>query len=270
MAKREIRIPKTQKKYLPPVNYNAGIAADYTRRLHTLIQAMDKSAAYWIMARYKNNTPRIAQDASPADEMQRIIRELARRWQKAFNDAADGLSQKFAEAAKNHSDRALVSFLKDAGVTVSFRNTAAVRDIIDATVHANVALIKTIPQQYFSRIEGIVMRGVQAGSDLKLITDGIQKTYSIQRKRAAFIARDQNRKATAALNKARNVELGLTKAEWLHSGGGKTPRHTHVKMNGKIFDVREGLYDSDEGRNVMPGELINCRCQYRTVLEGLT
>ena len=54
----------------------------------------------------------------------------------------------------------------------------------------------------------------------------------------------------------------------MHSHAGKKPRPSHVRMNGKTYDVKQGMWDSAEGRYVFPGELINCRCTSRSVIPG--
>jgi len=46
----------------------------------------------------------------------------------------------------------------------------------------------------------------------------------------------------------------------------KTPRKTHIAMDGKSYRIAEGMYDSAEGKYVLPGELINCRCTSRAVI----
>jgi uncharacterized protein with gpF-like domain len=37
-------------------------------------------------------------------------------------------------------------------------------------------------------------------------------------------------------------------------------------MNGKIYEVDKGMYDPDVKAFIFPGQLINCRCQSRSVL----
>ena len=58
----------------------------------------------------------------------------------------------------------------------------------------------------------------------------------------------------------------------MHSGGGKEPRPTHLAAGKRKqrYDVREGWYDPAVGKNIFPGELINCRCVSRPVIEGFT
>ena len=84
---------------------------------------------------------------------------------------------------------------------------------------------------------------------------------------AEFIARDQANKAHAVIERAKRQELGITKAIWLHSHAGKKPRPSHLAANSKEFDVSKGMYL--DGEWVQPGELINCRCCSKSIIEGI-
>ena len=69
-----------------------------------------------------------------------------------------------------------------------------------------------------------------------------------------------------ALKREVREELGITEGIWVHVPGRYTSRKTHMAMNGKRFKLSEGLYDSDVGKKVVPGECPFCRCVYRSVL----
>ena len=138
--------------------------------------------------------------------------------------------------------------------------------MLQSIIVENVNLIKSIPQHYLTEVQGLVQRSVQNGRDLGYLTEELQKRYGITKRRAATIARDQNDKATESLSRARLQSLGVTKGIWMHTSAGKTYRHTHVEMNGKEFDLSTGLYDSAVGREIFPGELVNCRCTFRPLL----
>jgi SPP1 gp7 family putative phage head morphogenesis protein len=238
--------------------------------LEKLIDEMHDSVLYWLGAAYKANEPKIAQDkAIPATVLEVAIRKLAKRWLKRFDDAADALAEYFSQRMIDRSDNALKSILKKAGFTVKFRMTQAAKDVLQATVNQNVGLIKSIPQDYFNEVQGLVMRSVQTGRDLGQLTKDLTQRYDITKKRAALIARDQNNKATSAIHRARQVELGITQAIWRHSGGGKHPRPKHVAADGKKYDVNKGLPIGDQGQYVFPGEEINCRCVSISVIPGL-
>jgi SPP1 gp7 family putative phage head morphogenesis protein len=255
-------------KVLRSVQPNAGVQLDYKRRMDALIAQMHDSVLYWVRAAYRANEPHMAQDELPATALANAVQRLVRRWQKNFDEAAPKLADHFATAAAERSTDQLKRILKDGGFTVRFTMSAPVRDVLRAAITENVSLIKSIPQQYLKSVEGAVMRSVQTGRDLKSLTDELQQAYGVTRRRAAFIARDQNNKASSFIQRARQQELGLERAVWMHSNAGEVPRPTHVAMNGKEYDIRQGMYDKDVAKWVFPGELPNCRCSARPVIVG--
>ena len=269
MTARRLAAKKTD-KVLQGVQPNAGIEAAYRQKLQALIAEMDKSVVYWLRAAYRANEPVMAQDRMPADELRDAIRKLARRWQKTFDEAAPALAEYFSQAVAERSSGALRAILKKAGFTVRFKLTPAMRDIMQATIGQQVSLIKSIPSQYFTNIEGLVMRSVQTGRDLGQLTKDLQEQFGVTHRRAAFIARDQNIKATASMTRARQDELGITEAIWVHSGAGNHPRPTQVAMNGEKYDVKKGMWDPAVKRWIFPGEEINCRCFSKSVIPGFS
>lgn len=263
-------IKSRPQKALKATHPNVGIEVAYRRQLEKMIEAMHYSVLYWIQAAYKANEPRIAQDATPAEVLRKSVAGLAKRWQKQFDEAAVKLADYFSVAVEERSTLALKKILKDGGWSVKFQMTPAMRDIFRSTVNQNTQLIKSIPQQYLSDVEGLVQRSVQAGRDLKSLTDDLTKRYGITRRRAAFIARDQNNKASSAFTRVRRLEAGITEAIWMHSSAGKEPRPSHVAMNGKRFSIAQGMWDPHEKEFIQPGWLPNCRCVSRPIVEGFS
>ena len=200
------------------------------------------------------------------------MRKLSRRWLKRFDTMADLLADYFAQSVSARTDAQLKRILKDGGFAVEFKMSRAQRDVLNATVQENVSLIRSIPRQYLTQVEGIVSRSVQTGRDMKALSDDLQKAFGVTKRRAAIISRDQSNKATAMLTRARHLELGITENVWVHSRGGKVPRPTHVKagLDGVRFDVAKGWYDPAVGEYVWPGTLINCRCVGRPVIKALS
>ena len=259
-------------RVLSPVRPNAGIEAVYAARLAALLRDVDASVRYWVGSAYRRAEPQLdlligsmAADAATAD-LEKVLRALRRRWEPKFNQLARDLAQYFVTKAADRSDAELKKLLKRAGFTVEFKLTAPVREVMRATVAENVSLIRSIPQQYLTRVEGAVMRSVVAGRDLKSLTDELADSYDVSRRRAELIARDQNAKATGAIQKIRYLEIGVERAIWMHSHAGREPRPSHLANDGKEYDVRTGWYDPDEGKFIFPGWLINCRCSSRPIL----
>lgn len=252
---------------LKPVRPNVGLEMVYQKRMVGMIDEMNKSILYWLSAAWRANPTALGADASPVDTLRKIMRAMGRRWIKRFDAAAETIATEFATKNREHAERTMKKILKDVGFAVPFKPTPAMRDALQSCIGENVALIKSIPAKQFDQIEQAVMRSVQAGRDLGKLREELEHIGAKTRGRAANIARDQNAKATEAMNKARRISLGLTKSKWLHSHAGMHPRKSHVEANGRIYDTEQGCLI--DGEYIMPGEKINCRCKARAIIPGI-
>jgi SPP1 gp7 family putative phage head morphogenesis protein len=245
---------------------NAGIRQRYQRRMTALIREMADSVAYWLQAQRKAAPPVLATDSTPAEQMQFEFMKLAERWQDKFDDMAPKVAASFLKNQFRGTSAAMRMALREAGWSIEFTMTPAMRDAFEASLAENVGLIKSIPAQYLQEVEGIVMRNYAAGRDLKSMAAEIRARYHVAANRAVLISRDQANKSSAVVQRARQLEIGIKKSIWMHSHAGKEPRRSHVAMNGKIYEVDKGMYDPDVKAFIFPGQLINCRCQSRSVL----
>jgi uncharacterized protein with gpF-like domain len=257
--------PTGQDIVLRGVHPNMGIEAAYKRKLSKMVAAMSKSVEYWIAAEYRAQLPDMAMDA-PIDDLNKKLAALSKDWQKKFDDGALNLATWFASASKSYSDNSMQKILKDAGFTVKFKMSKSARVRFKAVVSENVGLIKSIPEQYFTQIEGLVMRSASRGRDLAYLTKELKNRYEITDRRAKLIAIDQNNKATALFVQQDQIDLGLTDADWQHSTAGKEPRESHVAASGKRYKIAKGMLI--EGEHIFPGEKIRCRCISRAVIPG--
>ena len=263
-------MPK-QPKTARAVHANRGLESKYRKALQRLIAEMHGSVEYWLTAGYRQNPPRVAalveqaQDAAtPSQRIRKILDDLAKRWTDRFNDYAPKLAEAYLKGMFKASDSAFRQALKEAGWAVDFKMTPAVRDAFNASLEENVGLIRSIPEKYLQQVEGTVMRSYSAGRDLATMVKELKQLYPAASHRAELIARDQSNKANAVVNRARQMELGITEAIWMHSHAGKNPRPDHVAANGKRYKIAEGCLIS--GEHIQPGEEINCRCTSRAVL----
>ena len=254
---------KTDRITLPTIRPNIGIARNYQARIDRLIREMHADIRRVLLSDY--DAPAFAKDASPVESLVETMRALRRKWLGQFDVLAPSLARYFTKAMVDRTDTQLRNALRRGGMSVKFQLTPSQSNILEATVHENVALIRSIPEEYLSGVEQLVMRSVTAGRDMASLSKGLQERYGVTRRKAAFISRDQNNKATHALQANRQAELGL-KAIWLHSHGDKVPRPTHKANDGKEYDPAVGWFDPAEGRHILPGELIGCTCQSKTVV----
>ena len=263
---------KVGKTIARAVHSNRGIEAAYRAELRDMIRDMHNSVEYWLTAAYRNHPPRLAamvdlaQDAAPSGRIKRILDDLAKRWIDRFNESAPKIADAYMRAQFKATDASFKAALKDAGWTVQFKMTPAIRDAFEASLQENVGLIRSIPEQYLQQVQGVVMRTYAAGRDLQEMTKGIKALYPQVGDRAELIARDQSNKSSAVVARARALQLGIKQAIWMHSSAGKTPRPSHLKAGrDKLrYDIAKGAYL--DGKWIQPGELINCRCTARVVL----
>lgn len=249
-----------------PPKANAGDVAEYARRLKRLNAAMFKSVEWYIPNIYKRQEGLIVGDASPALQVRDELDKLFRKYRKVYDGHAKSLAEWYTNRLNKSTTSSLYAALRQYVPTVNPKLTPGVRNILATSTVSNVGLIQSIPEEYFGKIQGSVMRAMQAGRDLTALRADIDAIGHSTDKRAEFIARDQANKATSAINIARQKELGITRAVWLHVRGGLKPRKSHVEANDTEFELAKGCYI--EGEYIQPGEKPNCGCIAAPVIDA--
>jgi uncharacterized protein with gpF-like domain len=259
---------KTKKKTAKPNLPNAGLEAEYRRKLDKLIKGMNDDIQRGVESLYGRREDEITEDASPSKALIDVIAKIMKKWTFKFDTEAEVVARWFVTRSDN-STKVLLgkSLAKAAGMTVKFKTTKAVEDVLDGLVAENVSLIKSIPEQYHTQVNTQVMDSVRVGRDLGGLTNELDERYAITRRKAAMIAKDQNNKATEAIGLERNKSLGITHGVWMHRSGSKEPRGSHIQANGKMFALDDGLMV--DGEMIFPGQKINCNCTFRPVIPGL-
>jgi SPP1 gp7 family putative phage head morphogenesis protein len=269
-AGREIMAFDGKAPTLTPIRPAAPGRIKYQRSLDALIEEMAQSLVYWVKAAYRANRPatvELAEDAA-SSVLQAAFDKLRNRWLRKFDELAPKISEWFVAGSKARVDGTMQADLRKGGFTVKFKMTKAMRDAYNAVIDENVGLIRSIAEQHLTGVQTDLMQSVQNGRDLEYLTKAIEKRTGVTKRRAARIARDQNNKATAVMVRTRALELGVTKARWLHSAGGKVPRPEHVKFSGQTFDLAKG-HDFNNGEGIVwPGTAINCRCVSVPIVPG--
>lgn len=133
---------------------------------------------------------------------------------------------------------------------------------MEAFVADNVALIKTIPSQFFGSIQGIVSDGARSGKNMQDISGEIQKRTGVAKSRAKFIARDQVSKFNGDLNQLRQKNVGINSYIWSTSLDERV-RPSHAAKEGQKFN-----WDNPPNDTGNPGEDYNCRCVALPVFEN--
>lgn len=271
MTRPTLRAPGRKPVQLRATHPSPGLESEYRRRLDAMLKRMETETVRTIRLTWEDDPPEMAADISPAAALTAALAALKRRWAKLFTDFAHNWGRRFTAQAMASTDRSFASSLRKIGFTVKFQMTDAMQDVFTATVSEQVNLIKSIPDNLLTQVQSHVVQSVTVGGDIGALAKTLETQFGVARRRAQLIARDQNNKATANFTMVRQLQVGITKARWLHSGGGRHPRPTHVKAGRDrvIYEVNHGWYDPHEKRHIYPGELINCRCVSISVIPGL-
>lgn len=131
----------------------------------------------------------------------------------------------------------------------------------NATRNAN--LIKNISDDFISKIQEMVTQSTLNGESHAILWKKLAKQFGFSDRRAKLIARDQIGKLTADLNRARQLQAGITKYVWTTSLDERV-RPLHQTLDGEIYDWGEPTGAED---GLPPGQPIQCRCLARPIIE---
>lgn len=251
---------------LPAIHPNLGIERWYKKELMKIINEIRAEVNTTIMENYKYQSSLVAMDGF-SDWLGHAIDYLMDKWNNRLNSLSERVSELFVTKSVHNYDKQLKRHLRNAGFTVRLQLTPFAEEALRASIGENVGLIKSIGVQYLGKVEQAVWASVKGGFDLGTLAKELQHAHHITENRAKLIARDQGAKANAVIEMARRKELGITKAIWRHSGGGKEPRPSHVKANGTIYDIDKGCYI--DGEYIQVSEKINCRCVSLAIIDGI-
>lgn len=127
-------------------------------------------------------------------------------------------------------------------------------------------LITKMQADDLSRLRETMVEGIQNGQSMNDIETILKQSKGFTEARAKRVALDQSCKVNQSIQRANAKDLGIKSGFWVHIPGRYSSRPTHVDMNGKEFNLDEGLYDSAVEANVLPGQLPFCRCSFRLKL----
>lgn len=200
-----------------------------------------------------------------ADEVQRRLDEANRR----YDAAADRLAQRFIGRTSNKNKQKIERMLSlSMGVDMSFIDTTAIREKIDQALAENVNLIKSIPEQHFSKVSQAIFQSFRGEKFAEGgLTNRLKKIGRLTDDRAKLIARDQSGKFVSSLNEIRQKDAGIEGYIWRTSKDNRVvgnPSGLYPKGNRAHMDHwnREGKFFTWDNPppDGHPGQAINCRC----------
>lgn len=257
---------KKRYKIIPPVRPSRSIIALYQGILNSFVKDMIKDVNKTVIPAVKQalEYTQAITDANKIDRLKREIDRLKAKYTKRYGALSQKLPKSVIAKIQKDVDRRIRNILAEE-YEVKFKLTKEQQIVAKLATVENVNLIKSIPQEFFKRLENDIYQSVSAGRDFPKLIKRIKDGYGVSERKSAMLAFDQTNKITERIDRETKKELGLTKAIWRHSSIPKEPRHSHVAADGKEYDIRKGCYI--DGEWIHPGEKINCGCFSQAIVE---
>lgn len=200
------------------------------------------------------------------DSYARTLEEAFNRLRRAYVDVdrnAQIIANSFVTNTSSVNKRRFYQSIEGAvGVDLqSIVQSEGLDNVLLSSTRENVSLIKSIPEEYFKKIEGIVFRGTITGTKAGSMISQITAIGHSTTKRAKLIARDQTSKLNSALNEQRQRNLGIEEYIWRTAGDDRV-RDNHKSKNGQVF-----RWDNPPKDTGHPGQDIQCRCVAQPIIK---
>lgn len=262
------------------LNYPVGVQTQYTRDVQKILNAVIREAVKGVRAAF--DTPQAkeyyAEDAATPSFTKAVNTSLDKLFERLSTKSAieaNKIARRMVDVTNKSSQSGMGASLKElsGGVTLKPSEMGGqIAEVLQASIESNVSLIVDITDSYLAKVTDAVNRSIQNGRGLADLIPFMRKQTGVTKRHGKNVALDQTRKAYNSLNKARMENVGLSKFEWLHSGGSQRPRKFHKTrwpegLNGGIFDIHDPpVIDQDTGERGLPAQLYYCHCRMIPVL----
>lgn len=273
LLQQQLSAPKRRKP--KGVKPSAKVQREYNAALRQLVIEVSKDINTHIMPVVRSMVPDYVGDSVPTadswvDVLVATIRNVTARWSSpAFQAVARRIAERFVtESATINSTRNRA----DLGIDV-FVDNQELLDYVSASIYDNTRLITSIPEQYLTNVESIIMTNVRAGMRPSAMEKLLVDQFGVTERRAKMIARDQTAKLNGDLNRIRQQSAGFPYFEWDDSDDERV-RKRHDEIARKVTAYGPGIYRwdnpplSDRGTPIIPGSDFSCRCIARGVTQA--
>lgn len=262
----------TRKRKPKGVRLDASAGITYNAELQRIVRNVSKDVNSVIMTTVRNLAPEYQRDAamtldSWVDVLTAALRTVRERYETPqFKALVVDIARRFVNTANTSNLRRTE---RDLGINL-YGDSQQLSEYVQASIADNVRLITSIPDQYLTQVESIVMTNVRAGGRPASIAKSLQQQLGVTERRAKMIARDQTAKVNGDLNRLRQTDAGFPYFQWMDSDDERV-RDRHEYLAEHVTQYGKGVYRwdnpplSDKGVPIIPGQDYQCRCIGRPV-----
>ncbi len=260
------------------VELSRSTGVSFNALLQKMVREIRKDVDRTILPLLRELEPQFQADAMPTmdqygPQLLAALRALVERWSSpAMRQIAEQTSTEFVRNANRVNRERFERDLGTFGIDV-FSDSPDLQDYIQVSIADNTRLIMSIPDQYLTNVESIVLTNVRAGGRPAAVATQLREQFGVTRRRAQLIARDQTAKVNGDLAARRQQSSGLEYFEWIDSDDERV-RRRHGDIADKVTAYGEGIYRwdnpplSNTGVPIIPGSDFQCRCIARPVLSS--
>lgn len=275
---------KERAKALRALESNRGLAIAAGKRIRAIVNQFEKAykkEALKIAAKYCKNEVQDAAISVVPSELEIALAKLAAKQSMGMGSNAKQVSRWYCRQLLRNISADQKRALKKAGISTAWLKkkwtvqivrgqyvAPSVAKQIPKQVEANAALITKLCERSAQRVQNAIAEGISKGYNLSRLTEKINSLENMDEARAARVALDQSCKLNQFIQVENSKALGVKEGIWVHVPGQYESRASHMKMNGKKFDLEKGMYDPDVKDYIQPGELPYCRCCFKAILPG--
>ena len=237
------------------------IEVRYRKALSTLVRALKSDINTKIIPILNAYQSEFVKDAY-ASVLSQAFNELQNKY-ASITDEANRVATTFVNSSNATNKRKFYASLQSSlGIDIqAIVQQENLNDILIAKTRENVALIKSIPNEFLKKVETVVFEGTTQGNRPTSMIKELQKIGDVTENRARLIARDQTSKINSALNQERQRNLGVEEYVWITADDDRV-RPNHASKNGKTF-----RWDNPPKDTGNPGEDIDCRCIAQPIIK---
>lgn len=239
-------------------------ARKYKKALLRLLSSVRTATANDIIPRIQEIADALG-DGRASDILNEAIAQATANYESHWGSKPETDAKQTARALIRDSGVRAKDQLKTIAVVDPFRSEPWLNAEAETFTAENVALIKSIPSEYFTDVRSIVISGVQNGVGVNAIAKQLAHAYGVSLRRAGVIAQDQSHKFSARLDQVRQQRLGIEEYYWRDVNDSRVrPRHKELAAasdKGKKYRWDDPpVVDEKTGRRAHPGGDFLCRC----------
>lgn len=235
---------------LKPVRERTSAIIAYRVILNTMLREIRKEFNASVMPAYSFERKYNADRGNWFISLQHVVEESAQ-------NAAQKMTGLLEKESVSFTKRFIAVIKRATGI--SFKGLFSKRDTqttIQNYTEQNVALIKSLGQETFGKLEQMIYRAKVNKTPASQLSAEIQRIFKTSKTRANLIAVDQLASLNSDLTAARAKIAGIEYYKW-HGRLDSRERALHLRLEGRTYKFGKRT-DAENG--LAPGKPVRCRC----------